>query len=166
MRAGRQGSAPAGDRHGVGSTRYSRARYRPPCAAGASRAALPHPAPYAQAGGWRLVNGGLMAKYLLVPAFLLSGALVASQTTPPPQPQMSDMMQQHQQMMAELKASDQRLEELVRAMNTAKGDAKIEAMAQVITELVHQQQAMHGRMGVMMGQMSTGMMGGKGAAGK
>jgi len=107
-----------------------------------------------------------MAKYLLVPAFLLSGALVASQTTPPPQPQMSDMMQQHQQMMAELKASDQRLEELVRAMNTAKGDAKIEAMAQVITELVHQQQAMHGRMGVMMGQMSTGMMGGKGAAGK
>ena len=108
-----------------------------------------------------------MAKYLLLPAFLLSGALAASQTTPPPQPQMSDMMQQHQQMMAELKASDQRLEELVRAMNTAKGDAKIEAMAQAITELVHHQQAMHGRMGMMMGQMSTGMTGGKGVpAGK
>ena len=108
-----------------------------------------------------------MAKYLLLPAFLLSGALAASQTTPPPQPQMSDMMQQHQQMMAELKASDQRLEELVRAMNTAKGDAKIEAMAQAITELVRQQQAIHGRMGMMMGQMSTGMMGGKGVpAGK
>jgi flagellar biosynthesis/type III secretory pathway chaperone len=109
-----------------------------------------------------------MAKYLLLSVFLLSGALAASQTTPPPQPRMSDMMQQHQQMMAELKASDQRLEELVRAMNTAKGDAKIEAMAQAITELVHQQQALHERMGMMMmSQMSTGMMGGKGApAGK
>jgi len=100
-----------------------------------------------------------MAKYLLLPAFLLSGALAASQTTPPPQPRMSDMMQQHQQMMAELKASDQRLEEQVRVMNTATGDAKVAAMAQVITELVHQQEAMHEHMGMMMGQMSTGTAG-------
>jgi hypothetical protein len=100
-----------------------------------------------------------MAKYLLLPAVLLSGALAASQTTPPPQPRMSDMMQQHQQMMAELKASDQRLDELVRTMNAAKGDAKIAAMEQVITELVHQQEAVHGHMGMMMGQMSPGTAG-------
>jgi len=101
-----------------------------------------------------------MAKYLLLPAFLLSGALAASQTTPPPQPRMSDMMQRHQQMMAEMKVSDQKLDELVRAMNVATGDAKITAMTQVITELARQQQAMHGRM-AMMDQMSMGMMSGK-----
>ena len=64
--------------------------------------------------------------------------------------------------MAEMKASDQKLDELVRAMNAATGDAKITAMAQVVTELARQQQAMHGRM-AMMDHMSMGMMGGKGA---
>jgi hypothetical protein len=104
-----------------------------------------------------------MVKHLLVPAFLLStGILAASQATPPAQPRMSDMMQRHQQMMAEMKASDQKLDELVRAMNAATGDAKIAAMAQAISELARQQQTMHGRMG-MMDQMSMGMMGGKGA---
>jgi len=105
-----------------------------------------------------------MVKHLLLSAFLLTaGVLTASQATSPAQPRMSDMMQQHQQMMAEMKASDQKLDELVRAMNAATGDAKVAAMAQVITELVHQQQVMHGRMGMMMDQMSMGMMGGKGA---
>jgi hypothetical protein len=104
-----------------------------------------------------------MAKHLFVPAFLLSaGVLAASQATPPVQPRMADMMQRHQQMMAEMKASDQKLDELVRAMNAATGDAKITAMAQVVTELARQQQAMHGRM-AMMDHMSMGMMGGKGA---
>src|SRR5689334_18186663 len=108
-----------------------------------------------------------MVKPVLVPAFLLcAGVLVASsQTTPPAQPRMADMMQRHQQMMAEMQASDTKLDELVRAMNAATGDAKITAMAQVITELARQHQAMHQRMG-MMDQMTMGIMGGRGTAGK
>jgi hypothetical protein len=106
-----------------------------------------------------------MVKHVFVPAFLLgAGVLVASsQTTAPAQPGMAGMMQRHNQMMAEMKASDAKLDELVRAMNAATGDAKITAMAQVITELARQQQTMHRRMG-MMDQMTMGMMGGKGAA--
>jgi hypothetical protein len=109
-----------------------------------------------------------MAKHVLVPAFLLcAGVLTASpQTAPPPQSRMSDMMQRHQQMMTEMKVADAKLDELVRAMNAATGDAKVTAMAQVINELARQHQAMHQRMG-MMDQMTMGMMGGKGAtAGK
>ena len=103
-----------------------------------------------------------MVKHLFLPAFLLSaGVLAASQATPPAQPRMADMMQRHQQMMAEMQASDQKLDELVRAMNAATGDAKITAMAQVITELARQQQATHGHMR-MMEQMAMGMMSGQG----
>jgi hypothetical protein len=61
-----------------------------------------------------------------------------------------------------LKASDAKLDELVRAMNAATGEAKIAAMAQVINELARQHQAMHQRMG-MMHHMTMGMMSGKGA---
>ena len=72
-----------------------------------------------------------MTKHVLVSAFLLcGGVLVASSQTPAPpaQPRMPDMMQQHHEMMAEMKASDARLEELVRAMNAANGEAKVSAM--------------------------------------
>ena len=105
-----------------------------------------------------------MAKHVLVPAFLLSAAVLtaSSQTAPSAQPRMSDMMQRHQQMMADMKAADAKLDELVRAMNAATGDAKVAAMAQVINELARQHQAMHQRMG-MMDQMTMGMMGGRGA---
>ena len=104
-----------------------------------------------------------MAKHVLVPAFLLcAGVLAASSQTTPPQPRMGDMMQRHEQMMAEMKAADAKLDELVRAMNAATGEAKVTAMAQVVTELARQQQTMHRRMG-MMDQMSMGMMGGRGA---
>jgi hypothetical protein len=105
-----------------------------------------------------------MTRHFLVPAFLLcAGVLTASsQTAPPAQPRMSDMMQSHQQMMADMKAGDAKLDELVRAMNAATGEAKVTAMAQVINELAKQHQAMHQRMG-MMDQMTMGMMGGKGA---
>jgi hypothetical protein len=105
-----------------------------------------------------------MAKHVLVPAFLLCAGVLAasSQTAPPAQPRTSGMMQRHQQMMAEMKAADAKLDELVRAMSAATGDAKVTAMAQVINELARQHQVMHQRMG-MMDQMTMGMMGGKGA---
>jgi hypothetical protein len=103
----------------------------------------------------------VMVKHLLLPALLLStGVLAASQATPA-QPRMADMMQRHQQMMAEMQASDQKLYELVRTMNAATGDAKITVMAQAITELARQQQASHEHMR-MMEQMAMGMMSGQG----
>ncbi|MET0214050.1 MAG: hypothetical protein ABW292_13650 [Vicinamibacterales bacterium] len=71
---------------------------------------------------------------------------------------MQDMMKMHEQMMAEMKASDNRLDALVKEMNAASGDAKVNAIAVVVTELVRQQKSMHERMG----QMHQHMMGGRG----
>jgi hypothetical protein len=49
---------------------------------------------------------------------------------------MQDMMKLHEQMMAEMKAADSRLDALVKDMNAATGDAKVNAVAAVVTELV------------------------------
>jgi hypothetical protein len=56
-------------------------------------------------------------------------------------------------MMADLKASDAKLDELVSAMNRSTGDAKLEVIAQVVNELVRQKKAMHEHMGMMGHQM-------------
>jgi hypothetical protein len=75
---------------------------------------------------------------------------------------MQDMMKMHEQMMAEMKANDAKLDALVKDMNAATGDAKVNAMATVVNELVRQHRAMHGRMGQMhqhMMGMGRGMMG-------
>lgn len=71
---------------------------------------------------------------------------------------MQDMMKMHEQMMAEMKAADTRLDALVKEMNAASGDAKVNAVAAVVTELVRQHKSMHERMG----QMHQQMMGGRG----
>lgn len=78
----------------------------------------------------------------------------------PPQapPNMQQMMKMHEQMMAEMKAADSRLDALVKDMNAAKGDAKVNAVAAVVTELVQQQKSMHGHMGEMHQMMMSGMM--------
>lgn len=75
-----------------------------------------------------------------------------------PQPGMAEMMKMHEQMMAEMKASDATLEALVKDMNAAAGDAKVSTMAAVVNELVRQNRTMHERMG----QMHQQMMGGPG----
>jgi vancomycin resistance protein YoaR len=71
---------------------------------------------------------------------------------------MQDMMKMHEQMMAQMKAADSRLDALVKEMNAASGDAKVNAVATIVTELVRQQRSMHERMG----QMHEQMMGGRG----
>jgi len=71
---------------------------------------------------------------------------------------MHDMMKMHEQMMAEMKAADTKLDALVREMNAASGEAKVNAVAAIVTELVRQQRSMHDRMG----QMHQQMMGGRG----
>ena len=79
-------------------------------------------------------------------------------TTQPQQPNMQAMMKMHEQMMAEMKAADAKLDALVKDMNSATGEAKVIAMAAVVNELVQQHKAMHGRMG----EMHQQMMGGRG----
>lgn len=80
-------------------------------------------------------------------------------TTPPPQPGTASMMKMHEQMMADMKAGDEKLDALVKEMNTLSGDAKVNAIAAAVTELVRQQKAMHDHMGHMHQQMmGRGMM--------
>jgi hypothetical protein len=83
-------------------------------------------------------------------------------------PDMQSMMKMHEQMMAEMKANRARLDTLVQQMNSASGNAKVDAIAGVVTELVRQQNTMHDRMGQMHEQMMSGhaMMGGRNMMGR
>ena len=56
----------------------------------------------------------------------------------------------------DMKASDAKLDELVAKMNAAQGQAKVDAMAELLTTLVKQHQSMHGNMGQMMSKMKDG----------
>ena len=67
------------------------------------------------------------------------------------------MMEMRQQMMAEQQASLARLQPLLDKMNAAKGDAKVEAIAAVVNELVQQHRAAQEWM--MMPMMMMPMMG-------
>lgn len=67
----------------------------------------------------------------------------------------SGMMDQNRdKMMADMKAADTRLQELVAKMNSATGDQKVNVIADLLTQLVNDQVAMHQRMM----QMGGGMM--------
>lgn len=80
-------------------------------------------------------------------------------TTQQPQPGMADMMKMHEQMMAQMKAGDAKLDALAKDMNAAAGNAKVNATAAVVNELVRQHKAMHEHMGQMHQQMmGRGMM--------
>ena len=56
----------------------------------------------------------------------------------------------------DMKASNAKLDELVAKMNAAQGQAKVDAMAELLTTLVKQHQSMHGNMGQMMSKMKDG----------
>ena len=64
----------------------------------------------------------------------------------------ANMMADRQKMMAAMKASEKKLDDLVAAMNQAKGSEKVDRLAAVVTEMVAQHREMHKRM------MSGGMM--------
>ena len=57
--------------------------------------------------------------------------------------------------MAGMKESGARLEELVAKMNAAQGQAKVDAIAELLTALVPQHQTMHGGMDQMMSKMKN-----------
>lgn len=110
-----------------------------------------------------------------VPVLVLAQQAAAPAPSPPQYPPCTEgkgdpaMMERckewqarHEKMMAEMKAMDARLDERLAAMNAAKGDQKVEAMAAVINELVSQRKAMRAdfgpmppwRKGPMMGQQA------------
>jgi hypothetical protein len=73
------------------------------------------------------------------------------------------MMAERQKMLAEMKAMDQRLDELVAKMTAAEGADKIDAVAAVVKELVAQRTILReramGMQGRMMEQMKSMMQG-------
>lgn len=56
------------------------------------------------------------------------------------------MMAEHDKMMADMKAADQRLDALVAKMNAASGQQKTDATAAVVSEIVAQRKTMHASM--------------------
>lgn len=64
------------------------------------------------------------------------------------------MAQKHAGMMATMAADQAKLETLMAQMTAATGEAKIDAMAQVVGELVRQKHAMHQHMSAMHEHMS------------
>lgn len=69
-----------------------------------------------------------------------------------------EMMQKHDQMQAEIKAQDARVDDLVAKMNTSTGGERVEAMAAVITELSVQRKVRQGKMAAMQADMMQHMM--------
>ena len=67
------------------------------------------------------------------------------------------MMAEHEKMMAEMKTTDQRLDDLVGKMNAASGQAKVNAVATVVTEIVAQRKTMRDRMMQMHQRMMSHM---------
>jgi hypothetical protein len=68
------------------------------------------------------------------------------------------MMAEREKMMADMKAADQRLDELVATMNTASGTDKMAATTAVVTEMVTQRRTMQAGMMKMPESMMSHMM--------
>jgi CII-binding regulator of phage lambda lysogenization HflD len=71
--------------------------------------------------------------------------------------QCKQMMAMHTQMMADMKAMDSSLDRKVAAMNAAKGNAKVDAMAAVINEMATQRTQMMSKMSGMQDQTMAHM---------
>jgi hypothetical protein len=120
------------------------------------------------------VSSTRQALYVCVSATLALLLAVAAQgqTTPPAgsraaqpaRPPMVDeshaaaMMAERQQMMTNMRAMDQKLNDLVKKMDTARGTDKVDALAVIVKEMVSQRAQMRDRMMAMQGEMMTHMM--------
>jgi hypothetical protein len=78
------------------------------------------------------------------------------------QPMMGEMdesmMARHKEMMARMDAMDARLDELVKTMNAAKGNKKVDAVGAVVSELVVQRKEMRQQMMAIQPEMMRHMM--------
>jgi hypothetical protein len=78
-------------------------------------------------------------------------------TNQPAQPQ-PDQQASMMKMMATIRANDQKLDDLVKKMNAAKDNAKVDVIAELLTTLVQDRRAMHesmSNMSMMMNMMGT-----------
>jgi hypothetical protein len=71
--------------------------------------------------------------------------------------QCKQMMAMHSQMMADMKAMNASLDRKVAAMNSAKGSAKVDAMAVVVNEMATQRTQMMAKMSGMQDKMMAHM---------
>ena len=96
-----------------------------------------------------MTKGSCLALALAILGAFASGA-GAEEPEAPAQPvhPMMEMMRQH----------DQKLDDLIAKMNTAKGEAKVDAIAAVLNELVAQRRDMRKHMGSGPGPMRGPMM--------
>jgi uncharacterized protein HemX len=67
-----------------------------------------------------------------------------------------EMMRMHEQLMAEIKAADAKLDTLVKDMNAATGESRVSAIIVVVNELVRQRSTMHHHMEQMHHHMMKG----------
>lgn len=106
-------------------------------------------------------------KLLPIGAILVSAVLVfapvRAQQTSAQQPQHSRPMMQksgmmdHDKMMGDMKAADARLQSLAEKMKSAKGNEKVQAIQDVVSELVNDQLTMHQHMAMMHDHMMSQM---------
>jgi hypothetical protein len=136
------------------------------------------------AGNLRQADGGRLALSRVVEGFMksnvavLGGALLAAALTSAPaqgwqvsadehakhhpagEPDKATPAPQAKGMAGmkgmDMAASSAKLDALVTKMNAAQGAAKVDAIAELLTALVQQHQAMHGNMGEMMSKMKDG----------
>ena len=110
------------------------------------------------------------AALALAGALATASAPLQAQTTPPaaasPQPHQhdhqaaqpsgQDMSAMHEKMMADMEAANARLQALLAEVTAATGDAKLDALANLVAALVQQRQALHQQM--VQGGMTCPMM--------
>jgi hypothetical protein len=101
-----------------------------------------------------------IAAWLGTTALHAQGPPAQSEQKPMSMDACKQMMSRHQQMMSEMQAMENKLDELVASMNAAPdAKAKLNAMAAVLTELVSQRRQMRERVMDMQSQMMGHMMG-------
>jgi hypothetical protein len=78
-------------------------------------------------------------------------------TAQPPKPVETQAGGMHGQMLADMKEQDAKIDALVAKMNAAKGNAKVDAIAELLTAMVQQRRSMEARMMQMHEQMMNRM---------
>jgi hypothetical protein len=110
-----------------------------------------------------LVAGVLSAStrsdVLLAAASAQNQASGPAASASPNMPGMMAMMKMHDQMMTEMKANDAKLDALLKDVNGAKGEARIDAVVAAVNELARQHKAERAHMN----EMHQMMMGGHGS---
>ena len=90
-------------------------------------------------------------------ALAVAALAIAQQPQQGQQQMQQQMQQQRRAFMEQMQERNRKLDDLVAKMNAAKGQAKVDAIAAVVNELVEQRKVMMGGMGGPMGGMGGPM---------